>query len=92
MATFYHDTSRRSVFDDIVRRSPFRNGPASCELELLEWSPGTKFRYSSRDQAEKSSSNQLTDIDLGDEPAEGRIIETNAQALRSRPRPRIQIV
>ena len=48
--------------------------------------------FSSRDQAEKSSSDLLTGKCPGDTPAEGRIIETNAQALRSRPRPRIQIV
>lgn len=40
MATMYHDSSRR---DDFARRAKSLgplSGPETCEVDLLEWSPG----------------------------------------------------
>ena len=38
---FYHDSSRKSVFAERARQFGPLSGPESCQVDLLEWSPGT---------------------------------------------------
>ena len=40
MAAFYHDSSRKSVFADRARQRGPVSGPETCQIDLLEWSPG----------------------------------------------------
>ena len=41
MAAFYHDSSRRGVFADRARQRGPVSEPEKCQIDLLEWSPGT---------------------------------------------------
>ena len=41
MTALYHDSSRKSLFTERVRRSGPISGPENCQVDLLEWYPGT---------------------------------------------------
>ena len=88
MATFYEDSTRRVVFDERARRFAPLDGPEKCQVDLLEWSAGTNYFPHSVIPA---AFRMLTQI-LGDNITTPPLIETNAQALRTRDRPRVQIV
>ena len=45
MADFYHDRSRQAIFDECAKYFNPGSGPARCEIELLEWSPGMTDPY-----------------------------------------------
>lgn len=96
MAAFYHDSRQRRLFEEGTNRNGIPRGPSACEIDLLEWSPGTAaFLYGYTDYFHcgwKTHPALLLTLGLGDPLAEGRIIETNAQALRSRAQPRLQIL
>lgn len=40
MATFYHDSSRKSIFAERATQFGPISGPETCQVDLLEWSPG----------------------------------------------------
>ncbi|KAL9027446.1 MAG: hypothetical protein Q9196_004031 [Gyalolechia fulgens] len=86
MAAFYHDSKRRTLFHERANRFGQCAEPSTCEVGLLEWSPGERMpkRYSTV----RPLLTTISGYPLGT----AEIIRTNAQALLSRSQPRIQIV
>lgn len=43
MADFYQDASRHRLFAEHAQERGPLSGPEMCQVDLLEWSPGTHF-------------------------------------------------
>ena len=92
MAAFYQDSSRKSLFAERARQLGPLSGAEMCQIDLLEWSPGISVSpYHEVDVGKIRSFPVLTCVS-GNTATTRQLIETNAQALRSRARPRVQIV
>ena len=89
MAAFYHDGSRRSIFAERARQFGPINGSETCQIDLLEWSPG--IHVSSFDSSTSLKYAPLTCL-TGDSATTQPLIETDARALRFRAQPRVQVV
>lgn len=86
MVGFYQDSRRKALFHESFKRFGPCNQPATCEVDVLEWSPGkmvTQFR---------TIVCPMLSAFLGDLAGTGNLIRTNAHALPSRVQPRVQIV
>ena len=92
MAAFYHDSSRKSVFAERTIQRGSLSGPEKCLVDLLEWSPGISVSpHHEREIGNITLTFPVLTCGLGNITPQ-RLIETNAQALRSRAQPRVQIV
>lgn len=86
MADFYQDNRRRTLFHEQANRFGRCAEPTTCEVGVLEWSPGKMIT-----QPCIAFCLLLTHI-LGVPFGTGPMINTDAQALLSRAQPRVQIV
>lgn len=92
MANFYQDASRYRLFAERGRERGPLSGPEMCQVDLLEWSPGTHFAASSPCSSIKVLFACTHAPLLGQVTRHPRVVETDARALRSRPQPRLQIM
>ena len=92
MASFYHDGSRRSIFAERARQFRPINGPEKCQIDLLEWSPGTNFSAFYSPTSIKYAPFALLMCLTGASATTQPLIETDAQAITFRAQPRVQIV
>lgn len=88
MAAFYHNGSRRSIFAEHARQFGPISEPEMCQIDLLEWSPGTLFHVNIGRYAPFAILTCLT----GDSASTQPLIETHAQAIPFRAQSRVQIV
>ena len=92
MAAFYHDGSRRSIFAERARQSGPINRPEMCQVDLLEWSPGTHFSAFHSPTPIRYASFTILTCFIGASATAQPLIETHAQAIPFRAQPRVQIV
>lgn len=92
MAAFYNDSSRKTVFAKRARQSGPLNGPETCQIDLLEWSPGMNLPPSQGIDVGRYAPFPVLTCVSGNSTTAQPLIETNAQALPFRVQPRIQIV
>lgn len=92
MATFYHDSSRKSVFAERARQFGPISGPETCQVDLLEWSPGIVSSPGHTIRVTKYANLFILMYLSGGSTQPQPLIETNVQELPSRAQPRVQVV
>ena len=92
MAAFYHDGTRRSIFAERARQFGPINGPEKCQIDLLEWCPGTSCLYFHLLTLIRYAPSAILTCLIGESVTTQPLIETDARAIPFRAQPRAQIV
>ena len=92
MAAFYHDGSRRSIFAERARQFGPINAPEMCQIDLLEWSPGTHTSAFDSSTSMNDAPFAILTCLTGDSATTQPLIQTDARAIPFGAQPRVQIV
>ena len=92
MTAFYHDGSRRSIFAERARQFGPINGPEMCQIDLLEWSPGTHFSALHSSTSMNYAPFTILTYLTGDSATAQPLTQTDARVIPFKAQPRVQIV